>query len=590
MLRDEDASAGFVVTVQDITERKRAEEALRESESRFRSMMEQSTLSIEVMSPQGEMIAVNKAFEQLWGVSQEALRGYNMLNDPQIERLGFMPLVRKAFAGEAVTTPIVEYDVSATLGSGERRTVQGVYYPIRDADGAIKSVILIHQDFTERRKAEMESQKLAEQLQQAMKMEAVGRLAGGIAHDFNNLLTTIGGNVELARMGLASSDPLLPYLEEVTKAAESAASLTRQLLAFSRRQIIEPRIVNLNELVHRMETMIARLIGEDVELRVVLGTDLWSVMVDPGHFEQVLVNLAVNARDAMPNGGRLLIETANRELGESYCRQHLPMQPGKHVLLAVSDNGHGMSEEVKRHAFEPFFTTKPKGRGTGLGLATIFGIVKQSRGSIELYSEEGVGTTFKIYLPIVESQAEQLLPEESAPEALRGDETVLLVEDDAGVRESARSMLQRLGYAVLPASNGPEAIRLVESFGGHIDLLVTDVVMPAMNGKELAGRLCALRPDLKVLYTSGYTENVIVHHGVLEENLSFIGKPYSLHAFARKIREALRPGLKPQGTRDGVRAASRTRAIIRRTSCIEVSGFMNVARRWRRPPTSAVDR
>ncbi len=542
MLNPGDFSAGFVVTVQDITERKRVEEALRESEDRLRGMVEQSPFSIEVLSPNGEVLEANEAFEKLWGVKRESLKGYNLLHDHQIETLGFMPTVRRAFAGERVSTPIVEYDAGATLGKGVRKVVQGEFYPVRDAHGAIRQVILIHIDLTERRRAEEEKTKLQGQLQQAMKMEAVGRLAGGIAHDFNNLLTTIAGNAELASMDPASSSPVAQHLDEISKAAESAAALTRQLLAFSRRQIIEPRVLDLNDLVDHLQRMLTRLIGEDVELQTMLGEDLGAVRVDPGQFEQVLVNLAVNARDAMPDGGRLIIETSNGELDEGYCARHSQVQPGKYVLLAVSDTGHGMSDEVKKRIFEPFFTTKPKGRGTGLGLATIFGIVKQAGGAIEIYSEVGLGTTFKIYLPRIDMPSEKLTARKPSGDLARGRETVLLVEDEMSVRDLAHAILNKLGYTILRASNGSEAIQIAERHRERIDLLLTDVVMPGMNGRELAERLLTLHPETKVLYTSGYTENVIVHHGVLEENLHFIGKPYSLQSLSKKIRETLDQG------------------------------------------------
>ncbi len=539
MLKTDDPSAGYIVTVQDITARKRAEEALRESEDRFRSMMEQSPFSIQVFSPDGTVLEVNEAFEKLWGVNRESLADYNILQDRQIEALGFMPAVRRAFGGEQASSPVVDYDAGKTVGAGKQKIVQGIFYPVRDADGTISRVILIHLDLTGRVRAEEERNRLQEQLQQAMKMEAVGRLAGGIAHDFNNLLTAITGNAELASMEIAPTDNAAAFLKEISKAAESAASLTNQLLAFSRRQIIEPKVINLNDLIERMQKILARVIGEDVALKTALAGDLGSVRVDPGQFEQVLVNLAVNARDAMPNGGRLLIETADMKLDEAYCAGHPQVEPGDYVMLAMSDTGHGMSDEVKRRIFEPFFTTKPKGRGTGLGLATIFGTVKQAKGSIEIYSEAGLGTTFRIYLPRVEPAPEKSVAETIPMEMARGRETLLLVEDEASVRELARAMLGRLGYLVLQASDGAEALRLAEEHDGRIDLLMTDVVMPGMNGRELAERLQAVHPEMKVLLTSGYTEDVIVHHGVLDGNLSFISKPYSLHSLSAKIREIL---------------------------------------------------
>ncbi|MBE0602665.1 MAG: response regulator, partial [Deltaproteobacteria bacterium] len=399
-------------------------------------------------------------------------------------------------------------------------------------DPAVKAVVVNTRDITERNR-------LQEQLQQAMKMEAVGRLAGGIAHDFNNILTVISGNIELARMALNPSDPLNRSLDQVAKASDSAAALTRQLLAFSRKQIIAPKVLSLNELVRNIRQMLGRLIGENVELRTVLQDNLGSVKVDPGQFEQVLVNLAVNARDAMPEGGKLTIETADLSLDERYCAAHPEAHPGDFVLLSVSDTGHGMSAEVKEHLFEPFFTTKSTGHGTGLGLATTFGVVKQAGGAIEVYSEEDRGTTFKIFLPLAGKEAEKLTKEVLSLDRLKGDETVLLVEDEESVRRVAMIILKELGYRAIEARNGEEALMIAEKHGGRIDLLMTDIVMPGMNGRELSDRLKKIHPETKPLFTSGYTENVIVHHGILESNLDFIGKPYSVQALAEKIREVL---------------------------------------------------
>ncbi len=325
----------------------------------------------------------------------------------------------------------------------------------------------------------------------------------------------------------------------MNNAAASAASLTRQLLAFSRKQIIEPKVLRLNDLIENLYKMLVRIVGEDIELLTSLGKEPGSVKVDPGQFEQVLVNLVVNARDAMPDGGKLMIETANVDLDESYCTYHPQARPGKFVLLAVSDTGSGMSDEVKEHIFEPFFTTKDQGRGTGLGLAMIFGLVQQAEGSIEVYSEVGHGTTFKIYLPRFAEQAEKLTRDEPALTLPAGNETVLLVEDEASVRQVALMILKELGYKVLSAPNGGEAFMLAEKHAGRIDLLMTDVVMPGMNGRDLAERLLGLHPEMKVLFTSGYTADVVVHHGVLEKNLNFIGKPYTPQSLARKMREVL---------------------------------------------------
>ena len=394
-------------------------------------------------------------------------------------------------------------------------------------------------DITDRKRTEAEKEKLQGQLQQAMKMEAVGRLAGGVAHDFNNLLTAIIGNVSLAQSKLSPSDPVMGVLMETNKAADRAAALVKQLLAFSRKQIIEPKVLNLNSLIADLNAMLVRLIREDIRIQFLPGNNLGAVKVDPGHFQQILVNLVVNARDAMAGSGEILIETSNVDLDDGYCAGRSYLKPGRFVMITVSDTGHGMSEEVKAHIFEPFFTTKGKGRGTGLGLATTYGAVKQAGGSIEVYSEVGIGTTFKIFLPRVEGEASRQAIGSQPHSFSGGTETVLLVEDDDIVRNLCVRVLEELGYRVLRASNGTEAIALSRKHGDRIDLLMTDVVMPGMNGGELATQLILHHPEMKILFTSGYTEDVIVHHGVLDDGVSFIGKPYSPTALAMKIREVL---------------------------------------------------
>ena len=370
-------------------------------------------------------------------------------------------------------------------------------------------------------------------------MEAVGRLAGGVAHDFNNLLTVISGYTELLLRKIGKESPMYGDLDEIKRAGERAALLTRQLLAFSRKQIIEPKVIHLDHLVAEMHKMLTRLIGEDISIQVTTGKSLGSVKVNPGQFQQILMNLAVNARDAMPGGGKIVIETANVDLDAGYCASHPYVTPGRYVMLSVSDTGKGMSEEVKAHIFEPFFTTKAKGSGTGLGLATTYGAVKQAGGSIEVYSEVGIGTTIKIYLPRVEEQAVKPVIDDRPTDLPGGTETVLLVEDEDIVRNLCVQILERLGYRVLQARNGTEAIAEVRGYGDRIDLLLTDVVMPGMNGNELATQLVRHHPEMKVLFTSGYTDDAIVHHGVLDEGVMFIGKPYTPLALAGKVREVL---------------------------------------------------
>ena len=368
-------------------------------------------------------------------------------------------------------------------------------------------------------------------------MEAIGRLAGGIAHDFNNILTVISGNAQLGLITLKEEDLLHDRLQTIHKAAEHASELTNHLLAFSRRQIISPRILDLNEIFSGLEPMLRRVIGEDIEFTIRPAEKLSLVEVDPTQFEQVLVNLVVNARDAMPGGGSLTIETADVEMGEEYVQTHSYITTGKYVQAKVTDSGTGMSEEVQRHIFEPFFTTKSL--GSGLGLAMVYGIVKQSGGSIEVHSEEGAGTTFEIYLPVADEPAEAFVRKREQPELAPGSETILLVEDEEGVRSLAAEILGELGYTVHDFANPEEVLTFCESFEGDVDLLLTDVIMPGASGAELAGRMQSYYPSARVLYMSGYTDDFIVRHGELGEGVAFLRKPFSPQALANKVRDVL---------------------------------------------------
>jgi len=404
----------------------------------------------------------------------------------------------------------------------------------------IAGAIANGQLFIERERAEEEKTALQEQLRQSQKMEAIGKLAGGVAHDFNNLLTVIHGYSELILKSLDQSSRLRQDVQEILNASERASSLTRQLLAFSRKQVLQPKVLDLNDHVPNMDKMLRRMIGEDVELVTLLAKDLGRIKADPGQIEQVILNLAVNAKDAMLNGGKLTIETANVKLDKSYARSHIGVTPGHYVMLSVSDTGAGMTPEIKERIFEPFFTTKEEGKGTGLGLSTVYGIVQQSGGNVWVYSEPGVGTTFKIYLPTIEEDTESLRPTALSTKPMQGFETILLVEDEETVRKLACTVLQKYGYTVLEAPNGEEALRIVQGQNGNpIHLMVTDVVMPGMSGRQLAERLVSLWPKLKVLYMSGYTDNAIVHHGVLDPGIAYIQKPFAPDALASKVREIL---------------------------------------------------
>ncbi len=382
---------------------------------------------------------------------------------------------------------------------------------------------------------------LEEQLRQAQKMEAVGMLAGGVAHDFNNLLTIITGYTQLILNSLRSDDPNRHSAEQVMKAGERAAALTNQLLAFSRRQVLQLRVLDLNRAVASLGTMLQRLIGEDIDLRLELRPETGRVNADAGQLEQVLMNLAVNARDAMPTGGTLTIETANVNLDETYAGRHIAVKPGPYVLLAVSDTGSGMDEDTRKRLFEPFFTTKAPGKGTGLGLSTVFGIVKQSGGSLEVYSEPGRGSSVKIYLPRVDQPVSVEAAGRGRP-SLRGTETILLVEDDEMVRNLVRETLEREGYKVIGAADPVEAQRIADAHRGKIQLLITDVVMPRLSGKELAKALVERRPAMKVLYMSGYTDSAIVNSGILQKEVAFLQKPFTPAALTSKVRDVLENG------------------------------------------------
>ncbi|MBW1680608.1 MAG: response regulator [Deltaproteobacteria bacterium] len=410
--------------------------------------------------------------------------------------------------------------------------------PLLDDDGAFSGAVHILSDITAERRAQAEREALEVQLRQAQKMEAVGRLAGGVAHDFNNMLSIITGYGDLAMERLERDHPVRKDLGEILKAARRSAGLVRQLLAFARRQTASPRVLNLNRLVEDSLKMLGRLVGEDVEVRFIAGEDLWSVYMDPSQVDQILANLAVNARDAIEGVGTITIETGNKTLADGYEAEFARCKPGQYVMLVFSDTGCGMDPETLEKIFEPFFTTKEEGRGTGLGLSTVYGIVKQNKGGINVYSEPGRGTTFKIYLPRHEGSAREETPGKTPVPAAAG-QTVLVVEDDPQILELGKIILKKLGYRVITAPRPEEAIRLSEQHDGPIHLLLTDVVMPGMNGKELKERMEAIKPGIKVLYMSGYTADVIARRGVLPEGVAFVQKPFSSDELGRKVAQVL---------------------------------------------------
>ncbi len=494
------------------------------------TLIEASPLAIVTFDPEGVVTMWNPAAERIFGWSENEALGTRLPFVPAEKQAEFLALRRRALLGEVFTEP----ELHRRRADGSPIVVSVSTSPLRRPDGTIYGIMSILTDITYIRRME-------EQLRQSQKMEAVGRLAGGVAHDFNNLLTAISGYSDLLLHRLPEYSTLRRDVEEIRKAGDRAAALTRQLLAFSRRQVLQPKVLDLNTVVTNMGQMLRRLIGEDIELSTDLSPSLSRVKADPGQIEQVIVNLAVNARDAMPGGGRITVATADAELSPAYAAAHPEVRPGPHVLLSVADTGHGMSDETQAHLFEPFFTTKERGKGTGLGLATVYGIVQQSGGHIRVNSASDSGSTFLIYLPQVVGHED---PAHGAdrpflPRPSPGTETILLAEDEEVVRRLAREILTGNGYKVLEAGNGREALLLSEAHRGEIHLLLTDVVMPKMSGRELTERIRPLRQGLRILYMSGYTDDAILRHGVLEDGIPFLQKPFTPEELARKVREVL---------------------------------------------------
>lgn len=496
---------------------------IKEKNKDFRLLFEENPQPMWVIDPQSrKFLAVNRAASRLYGYSEAEFHEMG-LKDLQVEEES-RPL--RPNAQEPGSAPVASKHRTKT---GRIIEVETAVQPIQYRDRKAELAVIL--DLTSRRQLE-------EQLRQSQKMEAVGMLAGGVAHDFNNLLTIITGYSQLILNNLRGDDPNRHSVEQIMRAGERAGALTKQLLAFSRRQVLQPKVVDLNRLVSSLTAMLQRLIGEDVDLRLVLRPDIGRVHADPGQIEQVMMNLVVNARDAMPKGGILTVETENVELDESYASRHIEVRSGPYVMLAVSDNGAGMDEATRGRLFEPFFTTKGAGKGTGLGLSTVFGIVKQSGGSLQVYSEPGSGTSVKVFLPRIE-QPVSIDPEMQRKIVRRGHETVLVVEDDDMVRNLVRETLERDGYTVIDANSPVEARRASDNYNGTIHLLITDVIMPKTNGRELAEQLTKRRPNMKVLYMSGYTDSAIASSGVLEKEKAFLEKPFTPVSLTSKVRDIL---------------------------------------------------
>jgi PAS domain S-box-containing protein len=528
VLRDETGRAlRMIGAITDITR-------LVSAEQKYRSIFDAAPFGIFQASAEGRILTANPTLARFLGYdSSQALLGLHLPTAIYQDPTAFLQLVNLSQSAR-----IIDQEIQWKRRDGASIWVQLSVRAIMDSGGVTR--------FFEGFVREINEQKLLEaQLRQAQKIEAVGQLAGGVAHDFNNILTAVLGYADMLKEDLGEElgedNQYLEDVEEIRHAATRAASLTRQLLAFSRRQVMEMAPLDLNEIVSNLDKMLRRLIGENITLRAVLAEDLGTVRADAGQLEQVIMNLVVNARDALPKGGQITIQTGNIDLDVEYASRHAGVTPGPYVLLAVSDTGVGMTEEVKARIFEPFFTTKGPGKGTGLGLSTVYGIVKQSGGNIWVYTEPNQGTTFKIYLPRILATPVAPVARKQARRALRGSETILLVEDAEGVRTLARRVLTSNGYTVLVAARGSEALQLAQDYSEHIHLLLTDVIMPELSGWDLAQQMVKLRPGIKVLYMSGYTDEMIVHHGVLDEGIAYLQKPYTTDRLVERVREVLDP-------------------------------------------------
>jgi two-component system, cell cycle sensor histidine kinase and response regulator CckA len=528
----------FIGISRDITDRKRVEEALLESEQRYREIFNATSEAIIIDDAHtGQILDVNESMIRMYGYDskEEVLAGN--IGDLRANQHPYTEEEAQKITRAAVAGKKQQFEWLARKRNGELFPVEVTLR--RSLISGKENVLAVVRDITGRKLEEKEREKLQSQFVQAQKMESIGRLAGGVAHDYNNMLVVIMGYAELAMEKISPKDPFYSYFEEILTAAKRSTEITRQLLAFARKQTIRPKTLDLNETVESMLKMLRRLIGEDIDLAWLPETQLWPVKMDTVQLDQILANLCVNARDAIAGTGKVTIETENRIFDEDYCADHAEVLPGEFALLAISDNGHGMEKETLSRIFEPFFTTKSMGQGTGLGLATVYGIVKQNKGFINVYSEPGEGTTFKIYLPRHAGETREVKDERTETIPPGHEETVLVVEDEPAIMKMSKMMLEQLNYRVLAASTPGEAMRFAEEHSGLIHLLITDVVMPEMNGRDLADQLHTLYPGIKILFMSGYTASVIAHHGVLNKGVHFIQKPFSKREIAIKIKKVL---------------------------------------------------
>ncbi|HUK90174.1 MAG TPA: PAS domain S-box protein, partial [Blastocatellia bacterium] len=536
--RADGTAAGVIIVFQDVSERRQNEQALRRSEARLAGILNIADDAVISINEKQTIILFNEGAQQVFGYSRDEVLGHPL-----------SMLLPERFHEHGRDVELFRQSKDVVRKMGERREIfgrrkDGAEFPaeasiskLETSDERVLTVML--RDITERKRTEEALRHSEEQLRQSQKMEAVGRLAGGIAHDFNNLLTAIIGYSELASLRINPADPISGNLDEIAKAAQRAASLTAQLLAFSRKQMLQPRVLDLSEQVRDIEEMLRRVIGEDIDLITILDSELWRVRVDPNQVQQVIVNLAVNARDAMPEGGTLTIETANIEVDEQYAQDHPGAGPGPHVLLAITDTGVGMNKETKEHIFEPFFTTKEMGKGTGLGLSTVYGIIRQSGGNVWVSSEPGKGSSFTIILPAIQSPEHEAERTVLSGSVTQGQETVLVVEDQETVLKLVRDILEHQGYRVLHALRPSDAITICNEYDGPIHLMITDVIMPQMNGRQLADYVAPTRPDMRVLFMSGYTDNAMVKEGILGPGAAFIQKPFQMSSLLYSVRDVL---------------------------------------------------